>query len=128
MAREAVKISVTAQFYTVQVVEKSYRCHDLFRYFHSFSRHGPHSAAVTRLASARFFSPWCALASRMRTRGFEAESRGPKPQVRATLPLKSHTLMRNVHAEVESKIAIFLNRIGVKRIAEWLYTRAMTIR
>jgi hypothetical protein len=31
-------------------------------------------------------------------------------------------------AEVESKIAIFLNRIGVKRIAEWLYTRALTIR
>ena len=42
--QEAVKISVTAQFYTVQVVEKSYRCHDLFRYFHSFSGHGPDTA------------------------------------------------------------------------------------
>jgi hypothetical protein len=44
--------------------------------------HGPHSAAATRLASARFTSAWCALASRMRARGFEDESRGPAQQVR----------------------------------------------
>jgi hypothetical protein len=48
-------------------------------------RHGPHSSAATRLASARFTSAWCALASRMTARGFEDESRGPATQVHATL-------------------------------------------
>jgi hypothetical protein len=31
-------------------------------------------------------------------------------------------------AEFQSTIAIFLNRIGVKRISRWLYRRALTIR
>jgi len=48
-------------------------------------RHGPHSPAATRLASAPFTSAWCGLASRMRARGFEDQSRGPATQVRATL-------------------------------------------
>jgi hypothetical protein len=31
-------------------------------------------------------------------------------------------------AEVQSKIAIFLNRVGVRRISKWLYIRSLTIR
>ena len=31
-------------------------------------------------------------------------------------------------AEVQSKLAIALNKIGARRIAEWLYERALTIR
>ena len=37
---------------------------------------GRHSSVATRLASARFFSPCCALARRMRKRGSKTESRG----------------------------------------------------
>ena len=33
-------------------------------------RHGPHFPAATRLASGPFTSAWCALASRMRARGW----------------------------------------------------------
>jgi hypothetical protein len=55
--------------------------------FHSFSRHGPHSTAATRLASARFSSPSRPLASPMRARGFETEGRGPTKQVRACFHL-----------------------------------------
>jgi len=31
-------------------------------------------------------------------------------------------------AEVQSKVAVFLNRRGMRRVATWLYTRALTIR
>jgi hypothetical protein len=56
--QEAVKISGSAQFCTVYVVENKYRCRDPFRFFHSFASHGervlsPVAAVTTPLSRRR---------------------------------------------------------------------------
>jgi len=85
-------------------------------------RHVPHSVVATRLASARFFSPYCALASRIITRGFDTESCGPGPRcacfLRSLIPLLVQEGARgrssNRSADLQVGIGAVLSRADLK--------------